>query len=83
MKRADIEWCQDLYRSLAEGGIWGVPRSGLLFTKQDGKLVLTDKMPLFTEMPVSAVELKEYQQDEYNLVKRHFEAAGIPVEEAS
>jgi hypothetical protein len=34
-------------------------------------------------MPCSAAELAEQQQDDYEGIKRHMEAAGITVEDAS
>ena len=65
---------------LREGGVWGVPRSGLTFTKQGGKLVLTEVGPHMPGMPVSEAELRKFQNDDYMVIKQHFETAGIPVE---
>ena len=65
---------------LRPGGVWGVPRSGLTFTKRDGKLVLTETMPHTSEMPGTEAEWRKYQNDDYMDIKRHFEAAGVPVE---
>jgi hypothetical protein len=74
-----VRWCRSLFDSIAEGGVWGVPRSGLVFTKRDGELVLTVLMPWSAEMPITEAELAEQQEDEFQSVKAHFAAAGITV----
>ena len=76
----DTAWCQQIMRSLAEGGIWGVPRSGLVFTKRGNTLVLTSQMPHMDGLPMSAEELAEYQREDYELIKERFELAGFRVE---
>ena len=63
----------------AEGGTWGVPRSGLIFVREGPALALTARMPWMEGMPEGAEELHTYQQGDYELIKQHFEAAGIPV----
>jgi hypothetical protein len=37
-------WCQSLVNTIRHGGIWGIPRSGLVFRidKEKKRLVLTD-----------------------------------------
>ena len=74
-----VRWCRHLFDSLAEGGVWGVPRSGLVFTRRGGELVLTEQMPWTAEMPITEAELAEQQADEFDSVKAHFGAAGIAV----
>lgn len=76
----DVEWCKLIWRGLSEGGVWGVPRSGLIFRKSDGKLVLIDRMPVMPGMPLSEKELEEYQDSDYEVIREHFAAAGIEVE---
>jgi hypothetical protein len=80
---AHVAWSQNVFRMITDGGVWGVPRSGLMFTKRGDKLVLTARMPHMAGMPCSAAELAEQQQDDYEGIKRHMEAAGITVEDAS
>jgi hypothetical protein len=75
-------WCTQMYRMLREGGVWGIPRNGLVFQKQGDGLVLISKMPHVEGMEPSPEELAAYQEDEYRLIKDHFEAAGIPVRRA-
>jgi hypothetical protein len=72
-------WCQRHFSMMAEEGIWAVPRSGLVFTKRKGALVLTDVMPYDPAMPMNEDELREYQDEDFNVIKSHFEASGIPV----
>ena len=56
-----------------------VPRSGLIFTRRKGQLVLTAQMPHDAMMPMSADELTDYQRIDYARVKREFLKAGIDV----
>jgi hypothetical protein len=78
-----IAWSKDHFELMAQGGIWAVPRSGLVFTKILDGLVLTAVMPHEPEMPVSEAELHEYQDADYAVIKEHFEAAGVPVSRSS
>lgn len=75
-----LEWCQGIFDMVKEGGVWGVPRSGIVFTKRGDKLVLTELMPHDDTMPITAEKLRAYQQDDYQNIKAHFESAGIPIE---
>lgn len=70
-------WCQQLVSLLAEGGTWGVPRSGLVFRKRSGCLVLIGRMPHNAAMKMSVAELADHQDKDFALLKRNFEAAGI------
>lgn len=73
MNREDhTTWCQNLFASLTEGGRWGIPRSGLVFTKREGKLILVERSPGFPA---------EAQDRDFAETKKHFELAGIEVEE--
>lgn len=71
-----VEWSRKLFAMLAEGGSWGVPRSGLFFRKRGNTLELAERMPHDPAMPLSAAELAEQQDRDFEGVKRHFEAAG-------
>jgi len=82
VKSADITWSRNLFAGMAEGGTWAIPRSGLIFQKRAEKLVLVSRMPHDARMPVSEQALREMQDGDYAAVKEHFEAAGIPVEQA-
>lgn len=134
-------WCRTHYAMMAEGGSWGVPRSGLLFRKHAGvcetcegrgripafegnvgcpscgaviawegeppedclrcsailprssivacpscegegqvrELVLYGVMPHDERMPITAEQLREQQDAEYEGIRRAFEAAGVVV----
>ena len=74
-----ISWSQATFNLLAEGGVWGIPRCGLLFQKRNGELVLIDRMPWVEAMPITAERLRKQQDEEYSAVKLNFEKTGIPV----
>jgi hypothetical protein len=82
-----IAWCKRMFAMMAEGGIWGVPRSGLIFTRRGDKLVNTQRMPFLPGMenpdmdcPHTAEALAAHQEDDFQEHVRHFGAAGITVE---
>ena len=74
-----VAWSANIFRTIADGGGWGIPRSGLIFTKRGGELHLTARMPHDPSMPISAEQLLEQQQVDFDGTKAHFGAAGIPV----
>jgi hypothetical protein len=80
---AHVAWSRQMFATLAEGGRWGVPRSGLIFIKRGGKLELTERMPHHPAMPITPLRLRRQQRHEFLNVKRHFGAAGVEVVEAS
>lgn len=79
IKPDDVLWCRRTFESLRDGGLWGIPRSGLVFTKRGDLFVLTEEMPYDPAMPITEAELREQQADEFRSVRRHFAAAGITV----
>jgi hypothetical protein len=67
------EWCRWVFDGLRDGGTWSVPRSLLVFRKDEAarEFVLID-----TGDPQNA----EVDQDEdYEAIREHFEHAGIAV----
>jgi hypothetical protein len=64
-------WCQGVFDMLVDGGVWGVPRSGLIFTKRGETLVLTSP-----DVPTAE------QLEDYDCIREHFAAAGLTVERA-
>lgn len=74
-----IEWSRMQFTMLADGGVWAIPRSGIVFQRRGDELHLHEVMPWSADMPISEAQLKEQQDDEFEAVKTHFEAAGIPV----
>jgi hypothetical protein len=76
-------WSREHFRAMAQQGVWGVPRSGLTFQKRGDKLVLIERMPhdhaLVGPMPMSAAELRAYQDEDFEVIRREFGRAGIEV----
>lgn len=78
-------WCIQQYHRLAEGGVWAVPRSGMVFAKREGGFVLIAEMPWMEEMAargITPAALREQQDEEFALIRRHFAAVDIPVTRA-
>ena len=82
LKPEHVQWCRSMFASLAEGGQWGIPRSGLIFTKRHGELVLTEQMPWQEGMDFTPAELAEQQDAEFETNREHFAAAGVTVSKA-
>lgn len=78
-KPANVEWCRNLFDSLNDGGHWGVPNTGLVYTKRGDKLVLTERMVLSPEHGTTGAKLAKWQQEQYEQTVRHFGAAGVTV----
>ena len=76
---AHIDWSRRHFASMAEGGVWSIPRSGMIFQRRGDALVLIERMPHDPQMPITAAELDQQQRDEFDVVKKHFNAAGIAV----
>jgi hypothetical protein len=91
-RESDLQWCRATFAALAEGGRWGVPRSGLIFEKREGELVLVERMPWSAELAQAAAEAREvppdeaalraYQDEDAALIRSRLEAAGIPTRNA-
>ncbi len=90
LPNADIEWSRGLLATLNTGGVWCVPRSGLIFTKTGEKsMELRVLMPFSPEMAYAADEgrdapgteedLLEWQMVDYRCIAERFRAAGIEV----
>ena len=76
---AHVEWSRNQFRTITDGGAWGIPRSGLIFTKRGNTLVLTARMPHDPAMPITAEQLREQQDSDIQGTVLHFGAAGIEV----
>ena len=81
----NVAWCKNVFNSLRDGGTWGVPRSGLVYNKREGKLVLTAFMPWMPEMTgtITPSQLLEQQRSDHESNKRHFADAGITIEDVA
>jgi len=74
-----VEWSRRQFAMLRDGGVWGVPRSGLVFQRRGDELVLIDRMPHTEEMPVTSEQLAEQQHRDIAVITAHFGAAGVTV----
>lgn len=74
-----VAWSKNHFRMMKDGGAWAVPRSGLIFTKRGERLELTARLPYDPAMPMSQTEMREYQESDFECIKRNFGAAGIAV----
>lgn len=64
-------WCKSLVRTIKVGGKWAVPRSGLVFTKEnEERLVLTETLTGFDPA---------WQAADLETIKQEFAKAGIKV----
>jgi len=80
MKSEHIAWCRQTFDMIKDGGIWGIPRSGLIFKKTGpAQLTLVDQMPWSKDMPISQAQLLMQQNSEFVDTVRYFGAAGIEV----
>jgi len=78
---AMVEWSGRHFAMLNEGGVWAIPRSGMIFGKRGGRLELVAAMPWMPEMEgtITPGQLREQQASEFETVRAHFGAAGIEV----
>lgn len=74
-----VAWCRLTFDLIADGGSWGVPRSGLTFQRRGDTLILIGVMPREDGVPRGINTLTDQQEAEYRAIRRHFEAAGIKV----
>lgn len=80
--RDDVdEWCRSMWNALAEDGRWAIKRSGLIFAKQKGKLILVARMPHMVNMPITAEQLTKQQDADFKGTVEHFGRIGVIVEE--
>lgn len=75
LQRPDhIQWCREQVDMLNEGGVWGVPRSGLVFVKTGD-----NSIALIAREPEGRGELRAWQDADYRSIRDHMKAAGIEV----
>lgn len=81
-----VAWCRQQIDLLRVGGVWGIPRSGLIFTKTGpDEFTLTARMPWQPEMEgtITREQLIEQQDDELAVNRRYFAAAGVTIIDAT
>jgi hypothetical protein len=75
------KWAESMWGMLADGGVWGVPRSGLMYRKDGNSLVLYARMPWEEGMPLTREELQEQQDDDHRGIVVLFTVIGVEVTE--
>lgn len=73
------DWCARMFAALKDGGVWGIPRTGLVFERRGSSLILIDVMSYEPGMLSTADELALAQAEEYNQIKGYLEEVGITV----
>jgi len=74
-------WASAMWSMLNEGGIWGVPRSGLVLRKEGNLFIVQDRMPWVPIMPWSEAEWLQMQEDEIKDLTAMFAGIGVTVQE--
>lgn len=74
-------FARNLWAMLAEEGVWGVPRSGLMYRKKNGQLVLYARMPHHPQLPMTPLELHEQQDSDHAEIRVMFSTIGVEVVE--
>jgi hypothetical protein len=74
-------WARNMWAMLADGGVWGVPRCGLMYRKDGNSLVLYARMPWEEGMPMTEEELIEFQAWDHAGVTEMFAGIGVEVTE--
>jgi hypothetical protein len=85
MSATDTLWCRNVWQMLNDGGVWGVPRSGLMYRKDEAamQLVLYARMPHDPEMPMTAAQLREQQDSDHEANREQFAVIGVTVTDES
>lgn len=79
-----VRECGRIFRMIRVGGVWAIPRSGLVFQRTGiDTLTLTARMPHEEGMPVTREQLREQQESEYQGTLEHMQAAGITVTDST
>jgi len=88
-EREYAEFSRKVYAMLNMGGKWGVPRSGLTFTKTKDGLELSDVLPytpgmskgfeIGMDVPASPSQLLDFQITDFRIIQRYNELAGLKV----
>ena len=69
----NIQWCQNLWQSIKLGGVWGIPRSGLMFRKTEKGFDLVD-----IARPVNK-GFSAFQRQDYECQVQHFALANLKI----
>jgi hypothetical protein len=74
-------FAKNLWDQLADRGIWGVPRCGLIYQKREAEreFALIQRMPWFEELSVTEEDLRERQDYDHERIAPMFKAIGVEV----
>jgi hypothetical protein len=74
-------WATNLWAMLNDGAVWGVPRSGMVYRKEEEakRLVLIERLHYDEAMPWTRESHIEQQADEHTGITKVFAAIGIEV----
>jgi hypothetical protein len=74
-------WCRELYDRLNDKGVWGMPRTGVVFRKDEAnnRLVWVATVPPENSYSISTAAA---QLSDFMTVREQFQLAGIKVEKA-
>jgi len=81
-EHSDAAWCRQIFASIKPGGVWAVPRSGLVFRKEPDEpptFRLFEVMPHDPGMPFGIEDLRAYQREDLETIREKFSNAGIAV----
>lgn len=79
-----IAWSRGIFDGLRpDGGVWAVPRSGLIFTRRGESLILTARLPWSSSMSIPQADLEALQSGDYDAIALHMLAAGVPVSDST
>lgn len=75
----DLLWCQGLWDMMADGAVWAVPRSGLVFEKNKAEklLFVRTRQPFLEGMPGTREEWRAWQEDDFEAIKARFALIGV------
>lgn len=81
----EVAWCEGIWNMLKPGGVWAIPRSGLIFKKDavSASFVLIERMPHIEGMPVTPEQLREIQDGDLLATRERFALMGVKVPDAT
>ena len=68
-------WCRRLIDGLKDGGVWGIPRTGVVFRKTGH-----DRLTWVGNMPAREEGGENHREDEFRSNREQFSAAGVLVD---
>lgn len=69
------KWCRDMHKLIAHGGLWGLPRTGLVFRKTGNVLIWVGVIPPKLKLD----DLDAAREHEFETNLKNFSNAGVPM----